>query len=116
MATFDVKELRQKLGLSQQQFALLVGASVKTISNWENGGIIPASKIPQLEAIGSNATLIDHSGNRNGDNSMQVVGDNSSVSTCSALDKAMDELAAQRRMLEKSQQQIDRLITLLEDR
>lgn len=51
MATYDIKALRAKLGLTQQQFATLVGASVKTISNWENGSVIPASKLPQLEKL-----------------------------------------------------------------
>nr|DAR49944.1 MAG TPA: repressor protein CI [Caudoviricetes sp.] len=38
----------------------------------------------------------------------------SSTDLSSALNKAMDEIAAQRRITEKSQQQIDRLISLLE--
>ena len=50
----------------------------------------------------------------NGDGSTQVIGDGNNVNTPSALDKALDEIAAQRRLVEKSQEQIDRLITLLE--
>lgn len=38
----------------------------------------------------------------------------SSTDLSSALNKAMDEIAAQRRITEKSQQQIDRLLSLLE--
>lgn len=38
----------------------------------------------------------------------------SSTDLSSALNKAMDEIAAQRRLTEKSQQQIDRLLSLLE--
>nr|DAZ74521.1 MAG TPA: helix-turn-helix domain protein [Caudoviricetes sp.] len=38
----------------------------------------------------------------------------SSTDLSSALSKAMDEIAAQRRLTEKSQQQIDRLLSLLE--
>lgn len=40
--------------------------------------------------------------------------DLSSTDLSSALNKAMDEIAAQRRITEKSQQQIDRLLSLLE--
>lgn len=40
--------------------------------------------------------------------------DLSSTDLSSALNKAMDEIAAQRRLTEKSQQQIDRLLSLLE--
>lgn len=38
----------------------------------------------------------------------------SSTDLSAALNKAMDEIAAQRRLTEKSQQQIDRLLSLLE--
>lgn len=50
----------------------------------------------------------------NGDNSTQVIGDGNHVSTPSTLDKALDEIAAQRRLVEKAQEQMDRLIGVLE--
>ena len=49
-----------------------------------------------------------------GDNNTQVIGDGNHVSTPSTLDKALDEIAAQRKLVEKSQEQIDRLIGVLE--
>ena len=33
----DVKSTREKTGLSQAQFALLIGVSLKTLQNWEQG-------------------------------------------------------------------------------
>lgn len=33
----DIREIRQKLGLSQSEFALLIGVSVATLQNWEQG-------------------------------------------------------------------------------
>ena len=33
----EIKALRVKMGLSQPDFAQLVGASVTTVSRWENG-------------------------------------------------------------------------------
>lgn len=33
----EIKEIRIKLGLSQQQFSRLVFVSVKTLQNWEQG-------------------------------------------------------------------------------
>ena len=33
----DVKTIREKTGLSQPRFALLMGVSVKTLQNWEQG-------------------------------------------------------------------------------
>lgn len=50
----------------------------------------------------------------NGDNSTQVIGDGNHVSAPSTLDKALDEIAAQRRLVEKAQEQMDRLIGVLE--
>jgi len=59
--------------------------------------------LPQQE---SNATITD--------NSTSVAGNSNQVNATSTLDKALDEIAAQRRLVEKAQEQIDRLITLLE--
>ena len=33
----DVRKIRDRLGLSQSQFALLIGVSVSTLQNWEQG-------------------------------------------------------------------------------
>ena len=35
--TPDVKQIRAKLGLTQTDFAALMGISVKTLQNWEQG-------------------------------------------------------------------------------
>jgi putative transcriptional regulator len=61
----DVRGIRSKLGLSQSEFALLIGVSVATLQNWEQGRRQPegparallriAAKNPEavLEALGS---------------------------------------------------------------
>jgi putative transcriptional regulator len=36
-APTDVKAIRAKLGTSQSQFALMIGVSVSTLQNWEQG-------------------------------------------------------------------------------
>ena len=33
----DVKAIREKLGVSQTMFAMLIGVSIRTIQNWEQG-------------------------------------------------------------------------------
>lgn len=33
----DIREIRAKLDLSQSEFALLIGVSVATLQNWEQG-------------------------------------------------------------------------------
>jgi putative transcriptional regulator len=61
----DIREIRTKLGLSQSEFALLIGISVATLQNWGQGRRHPegparallriAAKNPEavLEALGS---------------------------------------------------------------
>ena len=61
----DVRKIRTKLGLSQSEFALLIGVSVATLQNWEQGRRRPegparallriAAKHPDavLEALGT---------------------------------------------------------------
>lgn len=51
---------------------------------------------------------------QDGENNTQVIGDGNHVNTPSALDKALEALAKAQEMNAKSQEQIDRLITLLE--
>ena len=36
-APTDVKAIRAKLGKSQSQFAIMIGVSVSTLQNWEQG-------------------------------------------------------------------------------
>jgi putative transcriptional regulator len=37
----DVKSIRESLGKSQTQFALMIGVSVATLRNWEQGRRVP---------------------------------------------------------------------------
>jgi putative transcriptional regulator len=37
----DVRRVRQKLGKSQNDFAMMIGVSVATLRNWEQGRRIP---------------------------------------------------------------------------
>lgn len=37
----DIKEIRKKLGKSQPEFAMMIGVSVATLRNWEQGRRCP---------------------------------------------------------------------------
>ena len=37
LSTVDVKGLRERLGLTQNQFSGMIGVSIKTLQNWEQG-------------------------------------------------------------------------------
>jgi len=41
LGSVDVPAIRKQTGLSQQQFALLIGVSVRTLQNWEQGRRTP---------------------------------------------------------------------------
>ncbi len=51
----------------------------------------------------------------NGDHNTQVAGNNNQVNNPATLDKAIDEIAAQRKLVAKSQEQIDRLLSIIEN-
>lgn len=124
MTSEDIKKLRESLGLSQQQFAALVGSSIKTISNWETGGKIPAARLSQLEAIKASAAKPSPTfQTATGSHATQIAGDHTHVDCCASLDKALDEIASQRRLTEdalsrlaKAQAQVDDLIAILKSK
>ena len=37
----DIRAIRERLGLSQSEFALMIGVSVSTLRNWEQGRRTP---------------------------------------------------------------------------
>jgi len=37
----DVRAIRQRLGKSQSEFALMIGVSLSTLQNWERGRRVP---------------------------------------------------------------------------
>lgn len=51
----------------------------------------------------------------NGDHNTQVAGNNNQINNPATLDKAIDEIAAQRKIVEKFQEQIDRLLSIIEN-
>lgn len=51
-----VREIREKTGLSQAQFALLIGVSKRTLENWEQGRRHPTGPARALLRILSNNT------------------------------------------------------------
>lgn len=48
------------------------------------------------------------------DNNTSVKGNQNQINNTSTIDKAIDEISAQRKLVSKSQEQIDRLLTIIE--
>lgn len=53
MNKIDIKLLRKAMGVSQERFAEMLGVHLRTIQNWETGGVIPVSKHALLHKIAS---------------------------------------------------------------
>lgn len=47
----DVKAIREKTGLSQARFAIIMGVSVRTLQNWEQGHRTPQGPAVSLLRI-----------------------------------------------------------------
>ncbi len=41
----NIRQLRQERGLSQEELGLRIGVSKQSVSNWENGNIMPSIDI-----------------------------------------------------------------------
>ena len=46
-----LKQLRDELGMSQEDFGRIIGVSVRTVSRWEVGANVPSFTLPQLKAL-----------------------------------------------------------------
>jgi transcriptional regulator with XRE-family HTH domain len=51
MKALDIKEIRKNYGWTQDQLAKKMGVSLKTITNYESGGVIPESKSALLREL-----------------------------------------------------------------
>lgn len=109
-----VKEIRQKLGLTQKRLAEMLGVSENTVQNWEYGKPIPKTKHQKLCELAKTRIHQFAGGgeqvNTHGDN---INGNNVTVNKSDA-EKMLDLLASKEDSLRKSQEQIDRLISMLE--
>ena len=39
----EIREIRKRLGMTQEELAKRLGVSTRTVQNWEQGGVIPAT-------------------------------------------------------------------------
>ena len=114
MSDLNISEIRRSIGLSQEKFAEILGVHTRTVQNWEKGGKIPKSKYTLLRSIPE----LFHTQNVYGDGQTTQTGDIHSAD-CKALMRAMDEITEMRKSftqaLERKDEQISRLIALLEN-
>lgn len=123
MNGLETKEVREKLGLSQERFAKLLGVTTRTVQNWESGGTIPQTKQailhemsvnPQLYIGGEQSNINGANTTTTNNNTTNNYGECGGCSDNGIIDKLIDEMAEQRKLFAKSQEQIDRLLGIIE--
>lgn len=113
MKDIDIKEIREKLGVSQETLAEMLGVHPRTVQNWESGSNIPRSKHAMLR------DLVLKPQNYAGGEQQNVNGDNINGNTVTVhktdTDKLLDLLAAKEQSLAKAQEHIDKLLEIIGD-
>lgn len=112
-----IKEILREKGISQNQIARMIGESSQNFSaalakDDVRTGLV--EKIAEVTGIPLAAFYGDvQVATASGAGSQAVAGNNNHVETQTG--RFLDELAAQRRMTETSQSQVDRLLTIIEN-
>lgn len=134
MTAFEIKQIREQLGLSQEALAERLGVHPRTIQNWESGGTIPKSKDAMLRGLTTKTHVVfggQHVQNGdaiNGDKIVQEVADVKDtveqvvqeevnikkVVACEA-DRLLSLLEAKQRSLDTLIEQQARFLTIIEN-
>ena len=107
MNNLDIRELRQKLGLTQLEFAKKIGVSENTIQNWERGRKIPASKDEILRSFALKTQNYAGGGEQTNVNGNNIDGNTVNVNPAESVEKLMELLTAKEASLAKAQEHID---------
>ena len=125
----DVKNLREKFSLTQQELADLCGVTLRTVQNWETGKPIPASMVKLLKVVEESREIIssgeatEHSVSVAAGKGSQVTLNPDTQRFFDTLEKQQDimsrqleELAEMRRLTQKKDEQIDLLLKLIQQK
>ena len=117
----NVRKIREKFKMTQQELAERCGVSLRTVQNWENGKTIPTSALRLLKRIDSGDEIVSSSAT---DSAINATGVNGSTVTVRAgreterlmslLEKAAAQTDEHLTIIHKRDEQIDRLLTLVE--
>lgn len=113
MNDLDIRKIREKLGVSQESLAEMIGVHPRTIQNWESGSTIPKSKHAILRdlVIKSQQYAGGEQSNVNGNN---INGNNVTVNNQpDTIEKLLDILAMKEASLAKAQEHIDKLLGII---
>lgn len=96
MCEIKIKEIREKLGLTQQEFAKEIGVHYKTVQNWEAGRPIPESKRELLSKFIDNSSLLQLNETKGEDDNLRTL------------------IKILKTTLAEKDRQIDRLLSIIE--
>lgn len=110
----EVKKLRESLDMSQADFGARCGVKLRTVQYWESKGASGRNETLLKSLLGGAANFAAvSSGSASGAGSASVAGNGNNVNAGEALLRAFDEIAAQRKVTEKAQAQIDELLAIV---
>lgn len=106
MNELDVKAIRKNLGITQKELAKKLGVSETTVQNWERGLTIPATKY---------SILSEMAGGMEGEQKMSSGSIAEDMEGVVIPECAMKLLSDKEASLHKAQEQIDRLLAVIEN-
>ncbi len=112
MNDFDIKKIREKLGITQEQLAEMVGVHPRTIQNWESGSTIPQSKHVILRDLMLKPQRYAGGGEQTNINGNNINGNNVTVNPTD-MNKLLEILSMKEASLAKAQEHIDKLLEII---
>lgn len=113
MNDLDIKKIREKLGISQEQLAEMVGVHPRTVQNWESGSTIPKSKHAILRDLTIKPQRYAGGGEQNNIHGNNINGNNVTVNQPDTMDKLLELLSMKEASLVKAQEHIDKLLEII---
>ncbi len=104
MKEINVKKIRERMGLSQTEFAKMLGVHMRTVQNYEAGGVIPESKCEILRIYEKRAI----SENKGSNVVSNVNG--------SGINISQNDFSEMIALLKKKDEQIDKLISIISEK
>lgn len=113
-SALDIKSIRKKLGLTQVEMAKKIGVDTKTVQNWEYGRKIPSTKTELIRSlVNAENSSIKEQMNQINQNGANINGEHVTVSN-SDVRCFLDAINNAQSISKKSQEQIDRLLGIIE--
>lgn len=112
MNDLDIKKIRERLGISQETLAEMVGVHPRTIQNWESGTTIPKSKHAILRDLVLKPQRYAGGGEQTNTNGNNINGNNVTVNPVD-MDKLLEILSLKEASLAKAQEHIDKLLGII---